>query len=163
MPSLPRRRTRRRATLAVAAFAMLVLLTACNPVTKPLTISGELAGVTVTYDGPAGAWLEVSVAGGSGFDVRYRALVWLNGFGERSCRDGATGAVEPCTFEQEVVWSDWYPATAGYRSTVSPHDGDQPTIQFECRQGGSPVTCPDAIRVTLRTVDGDGDLVGDLN
>jgi hypothetical protein len=160
MPSLPSRR--RRATLAVAAFAALVLLTACNPIQKGLTRSGELAAVTVTYDGPAGAWLEVAVAGTSGVDVRFRALVWLNGVGERSCRDAVTGAVEPCEFTQVLVASDWYPVVDGYRSTVSPHDGDAPIIEFECRRNGAAVTCPDAIRVSLRTVDDDGDLVGDL-
>jgi hypothetical protein len=161
MSSLPSRH-RRRLTAAVAAFTALVLLTACNPIQKGLTRSGGLSGVTVTYDGPAGAWLEVSVAGASGFDVRFRALVWLNGVGERSCRDATTGAVEPCEFEQVLVASDWYPLAEGFRSTVSPHDGDAPIVEFECRQNGSLVSCPDAVRVTLRTVDDDGDLVGDL-
>jgi hypothetical protein len=155
--------TRRRwATTVVVALGALVLLTACNPIQKPLRTTGEISGVNVAYDGPSGAWLEVSATGGSGFDVRFRALLWLNGFGERSCRDAATGAVEPCVFDMVLVTSDWFPAAPGYQSVFSPHDGDAPIIQFECRQGGSIVVCPDSIRVNLRAVDDDGDLVGDL-
>lgn len=157
------RPTRRRWALpVVAAAAALVLLTACNPIQKQLTRSGDLTAVTVTYDGPSGAWLEVSSTGGAGFDVRHRSLIWLNGVGERSCRDAATGAVEPCEFMKVLVSSDWFPATDAYRATISPHDGDQVIVEFECRQSGTTVACPDSIRVNLRTVDDDGDLVGDL-
>jgi hypothetical protein len=161
MSSRPNRR--RWAARAVAAIAALLVLTACNPIQKPLRTTGGISGVNVAYDGPAGAWLEVSSSGGAGFDVRFRALLWLNGFGERSSRDAATGAVEPCVFEMVLVMSDWFPATPAYQSVFSPLDGDEPIIEFECSQGGSVVVCPDSIRVNLRTVDDDGDLVGDLN
>jgi hypothetical protein len=162
MSSTPIRR-RRWATTAVAAVAGLFLLTACNPIQKSLMQVGQQSGTASTYDGPPGAWIEVSATGGSGFDIRFQAVIFLNGFGERSCRDEATGAVEPCEFIQEVVLTDWYPVAAGFRSTISPHDGDRPIFLFECSQGGSIVICPDSMRATLRAVDDDGDLVGDLN
>ena len=161
MSSLPSRR--RWAARGVAAFAALLVLTACNPIQKPLRTTGEISGINITYDGPSGAWLEVSSTGGAGFDVRFRALLWLNGFGERDCRDATTGAVEPCVFEMVLVRSDWFPASQAYQSVFSPHDGDEPIIQFECSQGGTVVTCPDSIRVNVRAVDDNGDLVGDLN
>jgi len=155
---------RRWAATAVAAFAVLVLLTACNPIQKRLVPNGDVNALNVTYHGPPGAWLEASVTGGSGFDVRFEAVMFLDNFGERACRDAATGAVEPCeNLQENVLVSDWYPVdNAGFRSTISPHDADQTVFNFECRQGGPPVTCPDSLRVTIHAVDDNGDLVGDL-
>jgi hypothetical protein len=59
------------------------------------------------------------------------------------------------------VISDVFTATATRRATISPLDGDEVLLQFTCRQGVTLVDCP-TLRVNLRTVDDDGDLVGDL-
>jgi hypothetical protein len=148
--------------LAVLVGAALVLLTACNPLTKSTQqIPAGWATAAVAYTGPPDAWLEVAVAGTEGYDVSYEVLVWLEGERDRSCRDAATGAVEPCQYVDSFVTSDTYPATPTRRATVSPLDGDEPLLTFTCRQGGAEVTCPE-LQVTFQTVDDDGDLVGDL-
>jgi hypothetical protein len=160
-PSFRSRRLQAR-TLVVAAGAALVLLTACNPLTRTATPTGAgHASAAAGYAGPAGAWLEVAVAGTDGYDVRYEVAIWLGRDGARTCRDATTGAVEPCQLVDAFVVSDTYPATAARRATISPLDGDEIRVLFTCRQGGAIVTCP-TLRVELRTVDGDGDLIGDL-
>jgi hypothetical protein len=159
--SRPRRL--RAGKLAVTACAALVLLTACNPLSKTATPTGVgFASVSADYSGPDGAWLEVAVAGTGGYDVRYTAAIWLGQDGARTCRDAATGAVEPCQLIDAFVLSDIYTASTTRRATISPLDGDEVLLQFTCRQGGTLVDCP-TLRVDLRTVDDDGELVGDLS
>jgi hypothetical protein len=51
--------------------------------------------------------------------------------------------------------------STAFRPAVSPLDDDAPIVLTWCYQGGQAVDCP-ALRVTVRVVDAQGGIVGDL-
>jgi hypothetical protein len=149
-----------RSRAFVLALAALAALAACNPLTAPVPTEGSV--VSVQYEGPADGWLEVSVTGFEGYSVDFQILI-LNTFpAPRTCRDATTGAIEPCQQTDIVNVTDLFAASASFRPVVSPLDADLLNTSFTCRQGGVAVACPPSLRATLRVVDAEGDLVGDL-
>jgi hypothetical protein len=144
----------------LATAALVIALAACNPISVP--VPSEDSNVGVQYAGPAGAWFEVSVTEGAGYEVDYQILV-LNTFpAPRSCRDGVTGEVEECQRADILNFSDVFDATVGFRATVSPLDDDILTVAFTCRLLSVEVDCPASLGTTLRVVDDSGNTVGDL-
>jgi hypothetical protein len=147
-------------SLLIAVAGALVLLTACNPLVSDLPGARQVT-TDATYHGAEGSWLEVSVTGAEDYDVTFYVQLLVGPTGSRSCRDAASGAVETCPQIGEYINTDTYTASATRRAVLSPADGDLMWFSFFCQQGGSEVNCPD-LRVSLRTVDGDGKLAGDL-
>jgi len=144
--------------LVVAAVA---LLAACNPMSSPLP--GHGLSLIVQYSGPTGAWYELSLAGVEGIEVELTVSAYASEPHERLCRDGATGQVEACTgYPGLVSQADSFIGTGTYRTLISPLNFDWLINSYTCRQGSTVVTCPAALRVSLRVVDAQGHPVGDL-
>jgi hypothetical protein len=153
MTSLP---VRARSVLLVAVI--LIALTACNPLSLRF---GNLAPA-VRYVGPSGGWLEVSVAGIEGFDVNYQILASGDEPWQRLCRDAATGEIEECDLEFALNSTDPYIVTStAFRPAIMLRDADRLSYVQWCTRDGATVDCPSR-RATLRVVDGNGHLMGDL-
>jgi hypothetical protein len=140
--------------------AAAALLAACNPVTLPADGYG-----VARYVGPSGGWVEFSIAGLGGVEVEYYQIVAMLDSDPRLCRDAGTGAIETCDGSPLGVRTDQYVVTTtAFRPTYSPvHDDLVINYFFRCRRSGGEVPCPGSIRVTLRVVDTNGQLMGDFS
>jgi hypothetical protein len=156
---------------------VLVLAAGCNPVQPVLyrfdvfPLFPEFWGAA-DYDGPPEAWVEVSVSGAGGLDVFLYAGVHRSlqtGPTDRWCADQITGELYPCFVgESRLIAFTVAPAVddpAFVRPTVTIWPGERVSVQVRCEDpgpGGLGLPCPDSLRIELRTVDWDGDLVGEL-
>src|SRR4051812_31633343 len=161
-------RRARRAMGVAGAAAAGALLAGCNPESATPTIGKSFSIAMFQYDGPSDAWFEGSVSKVDGYQVDILGAVhvpdYLTNTERRECRDGVNrDVVEPCHDYPEFPNSDRR-ATApeAYWPMVRLHPGDQFQVVVYCMQGGTQVACPSATTVHVRTVDGSGELVGDL-
>jgi hypothetical protein len=162
----------RRNLLIVCGFAAAAVLTlcACNPLlTDPVSLGGELEMTSVRYAGQPAAWLEVAVTGAGDDSVYAFAVIPgsdVQGPSERDCA-GAGDSTVACVItpsdlrmpDQRVVPGD---GSAFVRMiTVWPRERvDVVLVCVDPRTQN--LGCADAVRTSLRTVDGAGALTGNL-
>ncbi len=152
------------------ALGAAVVLSGCNPlVTDPTSLGGELELTSGRYQGPAGAWIEVSVRGASDHDVFALALIRtenLEGPTMRSCA-GPGGSAVDCVVtpgdvrmpNQRVVPGDGL----SYVRLMTVWSGEPVEIVLVCVDPDTQeLGCPAAMRTALRTVDHAETLIGDL-
>ena len=156
----------RRAAIAVA---LLIGLTACNPLlTDPDPLGFDIDETSARYGGPDAAWLEITASGAPDHVVYAFALIEfadLHGPTSRSCA-GAT--VTSCTVtvsdvrmpDQRLVPGD---GSASVR-LMQLWSGETVQVALVCVDADSQeLGCPATLRTALRTVDGSsGGLVGAL-
>lgn len=149
-----------RARVLLLALAAVAVLAACNPLTLP----GGPNLYSARYSGPSDGWVEVSIVPNQALVVEFFMHIVTTVPPPRLCRDAATGAVEECLpLLGGVVYSDRYDVTStAFRAVISPRDADGLIVYLTCYLGGHSVGCP-SMQVTMRVVDADGDLVGNLS
>ncbi len=154
-----------RGAAGVLGLAAVGLLSACNPLSQPASIAGTShANATVTYTGPAPAWLQVGVTGADGYGVKLRAGV--PGVPPRTCADPVTGAATPCVVIADYLASAYHFPAKGHNAdfwpTVQIRSGEWASILVDCSYATAAVTCPATTKIVARTVDDNGALIGDL-
>ena len=141
------------------------LLTACNPTSQPVSNrSSGPANTSVTYTGPAEAWLQMRVNGTDGFGVRFRAGV--PGVPPRTCAEASNGGSMPCDVVGDYLASSYhYPETDApgtFWPTVHIRSGEWASLMVECTYAMVVVNCPATTEIEARTVNDAGELTGDL-
>jgi hypothetical protein len=153
------------------AGAAVLLLAGCNPESAQPTIGTDFSVAKFQYDGPADAWFEAAVSDVDGYQVEVRGAVYVPDYvtnsERRECRDGVDREVvetcDPTSSYPEFPYTDSHAAVPdAYWPMVHLHPGEQFQVAVHCKSAGATVACPAATTVHVQTVDGSGELVGDI-
>jgi hypothetical protein len=154
-------RPARRWAGAAVLGALVVLLSACNPTSKVHDNAQVMS--SFGYHGTVDAWFDVQVIGAPGFTASYHAGIL--GSGSRSCSAPQERVLVACTNYGDYIGSaDRSAAGAGseYWPSIKLHPGETGLVVLHCARDGASAPCPQGTKVTARTVDDAGELVGDL-
>jgi hypothetical protein len=172
-------KTSRRAGRAlglVGAGAAVLLLAGCNPTSaEPYTPpTPGWSSARWQYEGPSDAWVEATATGVDGYQAEILAAVWVPDYEapnqeQRQCKSATDRGVE---VDCNMGYAE-FPNTNKHRADLDEpdtywpmillHPGEQVQINVYCKQGGVSAVCPSDTTVHVQTVDGEGNLVGDLN
>lgn len=167
----------RRTSIILLTLASALVLSACQPLTIVPTFLFDdppTSGAPAFYEGPPEAWVEARFEGAWGYTVYFYAGVssdFMTGPTDRWCGsrvEGAT-AVEVCAVDEFGPYTPTTsdiggdPATMDYTKLITVYPGEGFEVRTICENVFTgQLGCPADFRTTVRTTDGAGGIVGDI-